>query len=133
MKKEEVPQDKDKLLEGKFEWMMYATNKEGKYEQVNSIGWEAENIALEQTWDEINERVTHAIQQVKNGTFSPILYYMEKNLMDVSMLANYTGFWKFCVNRHLKPSNFSKLSNKKLEIYSRVFNISIEQLKNPQF
>ena len=53
--------------------------------------------------------------------------------MDASMLADYTGFWKFTVNRHLQPKTFSKLSDKHLSAYAVIFNVSIDDLKNNRY
>jgi hypothetical protein len=51
--------------------------------------------------------------------------------MDISILSSYTGFWKWTVKRHLKPSVFKKLSDQKLQKYAEIFEISIDELKNP--
>jgi hypothetical protein len=54
---------------------------------------------------------------------------MERGLMDIGIVSAYTGFWKWQVKRHLKPSVFKKLSDKKLQRYAGVFNVSIPELK----
>jgi hypothetical protein len=54
---------------------------------------------------------------------------MEKSVMDISIMAGYTGFWKWQVKRHLNPSVFKKLSNKKLLKYAELFNVSVDELK----
>ncbi|MBA3705960.1 MAG: hypothetical protein H0W84_08700, partial [Bacteroidetes bacterium] len=61
---------------------------------------------------------------------SPIYYFMELRLMDLQVLAAYTGFWKFTIKRHMKPSVFQSLNEKKLNIYAKAFDISVEELKN---
>jgi hypothetical protein len=55
---------------------------------------------------------------------------MEYRLMDVSILAGYTGFWKWQIKRHLKPGVFDKLSTQKLEKYAEAFNIKVKDLKS---
>jgi hypothetical protein len=55
---------------------------------------------------------------------------MEKALMDIEILAGYTGFWQWQVKRHLKPDVFNALSEKKLQKYADVFNVSVADLKN---
>jgi hypothetical protein len=52
-------------------------------------------------------------------------------MMTVRLIAQYTGFWKCTVKRHIKPSAFKKLSNEKLKKYAEIFEIRIEALKNP--
>jgi hypothetical protein len=86
--------------------------------------------ALDNAWDDIRERVNEAAQLVKSGQKSPVFYYMELNLMDISLLSEYTGFWKFTVKRHMKPSVFSSLSDDKLKKYATVFKVSVDEFKN---
>ncbi len=70
---------------------------------------------------------------MKNHEVSPILYYMELRLMDISILSAYTGFWKWTIKRHLKPAVFARLDNKTLSKYALVFEITIEDLKTEKF
>lgn len=129
MKKKEVPQDKSALVNYTRE-LCYAKNNEGKYETTLSTGWNVKTDALDIAWDEVKRRVEEAKQAVKEGTKSPVYYYMELRLMDVKILSAYTGFWKFSVRRHMKPSVFKKLSDKKLIVYAKAFDISVDELKN---
>jgi hypothetical protein len=94
MKKEEVPQDDGKLLEGKFKVVKYAVDEEGRYDKVASVGWEPENVVMEQAWDAINQNVEHARQQFLKGEWSPLRYHMEKNLMELGMLADHMGMFR---------------------------------------
>jgi hypothetical protein len=55
---------------------------------------------------------------------------MQKSLMDEALLAKYVGRWKLTVKRHMKPTMFSKLSDKVLEQYATIFNITLEELKS---
>jgi hypothetical protein len=54
---------------------------------------------------------------------------MEMKLMDIPIVAAYTGFWKWQVRRHLKPSVFNKLSERKLKKYAEIFEVSVDDLK----
>ena len=49
--------------------------------------------------------------------------------MDIGILSNYTGFFKWQIKRHLKPAVFNKLSTKKLDKYAAVFNVTVDELK----
>lgn len=129
MKKEELPQDPSALV-GVTRDVCYVKDKDGKYTTDLSIGWDVKKQALDNAWEDINERVSEAAALVKKGERSPVYYFMEKNLMDVALLASYTGFWKFNIKRHFKPNVFSGLSNEKLEKYAKAFDISLEELKN---
>lgn len=129
MKVNDVPQDA-KNFKGadEIKKKMYAVDKDGKYTGVNSAGWEAENFATKQAWDDIDKTLTTIEQQVKNGEVSPIAYYMHKSLMDTALLAKYVGKWQWQVKRHMKPAVFKKLNNNLLEKYASVFNISVKDL-----
>ena len=128
MKKEEVPQDLSSL--GKItKEVCYATDDKGKYVTELSKGWDIKTNALDAAWIDIEERIVAAKEKVLRNDVSPILYFMEKKLMDIGILAGYTGFWKWQIRRHLKPGVFNKLSNKILNKYAGVFNVTVQELK----
>ncbi len=129
MKKSEVPQD-DSFLRDISRELCYAKNENEKYETALSKGWNVKHEALVVAWEDINERLELAREQVMKGRKSPIYYFMEKNLMDVALLSAYTGFWKYTIRRHFKPKVFANLSDKKLAKYALAFDLSVDQLKN---
>jgi len=129
MKKEELPQD-ESALKAMTRELLYVKDKEGKYTTGLSTGWEVKKAALDNAWDDIKERVEAARLAVKNGEKSPVYYFMELRLMDFPVLSGYTGFWTFNIKRHLKPSVFNSLSEKKLAVYAKAFDITVEELKN---
>ena len=128
MKKENVPQDLSAL--GKLtKEVCYATDESGNYVTQLSDGWDVKISALDVAWDDIKVRVEKARQQVLNGEASPILFFMEYRLMDIKLLADYTGFWQWQIKRHLKPDVFNALSESKLKKYAEAFNTSVADLK----
>ena len=129
MKKEELPQD-ESALKAMTRELLYVKDKDGKYTTGLSTGWEVKKDALDNAWDDIRERVETARLAVKNGEKSPICFFMELRLMDFPVLSGYTGFWTFTIKRHMKPSVFASLSDKKLAIYAKAFDITVEELKN---
>lgn len=129
MKKEDLPQDKSGLEDFTRE-LYYVKNENGEYEQALSTGWQIKSDALDGAWEEAKRRMNTAAKAFKNGKASPILFYMEKNLMDIVTLAGYTNFWSFSIKRHLKPKSFKKLNDKKLKVYAKAFRITIDELKN---
>jgi len=129
MKKEELPQDKS-ALEVMTRELMYVKDADGKYTTGLSTGWEVKKDALDNAWDDIHERVEEAKKLVLDGEKSPIFYFMELRLMDFPILSGYTGFWKFNIKRHLKPTVFKNLSEKKLLVYAKAFEISLDELKS---
>jgi hypothetical protein len=129
MKKEDVPQDVSAL--GKItKEVCYATDSEGKYVTELSKGWDVKITALDKAWEDIDQRIEAARQKVLKGEASPLLFFIEQGIMDISLLADYTGFWQWQIKRHLKPNVFNKLSDKKLQRYAEVFNVSVYDLKN---
>ncbi len=129
MKKQDLPQDKS-ALDNFTREVCYVKNEAGNYETDLSTGWEAKKVALDNAWDDINDRIKEAQQNVRAGISSPIAFFMEEKLMDFTVLSGYTGFWKWQIKRHLKPTVFQKLSTKKLEKYATAFELSVSELKN---
>jgi len=128
MKKENVPQDMGAL--GKItKEICYATDGSGKYTTQLSSGWQVKNEALDVAWKDVQERIGNAMQKVSNGEASPLLFFMEYRLMDMSILSDYTGYWKWQIKRHLDPKVFNRLSGKKLQKYAETFNVTVEELK----
>lgn len=128
MKIDQVPQDEKNLNEGKVAKLYYATDEKGHYSKVNSIGWEPETVAMEQAWEVVNDGVEAARLKVIEGKASPVLYYLKKNIMDISMVASYVGTFSFMVRLHMLPFFFNKLSKKTLEKYAYTFRISVEEM-----
>jgi hypothetical protein len=128
MKKENVPQDMSAL--GKItKEVCYATDSSGKYVTELSNGWEVKIDALDVAWKDVQERIAIAKQKVLNNEASPLLFFMEYRLMDLSILSDYSGFWKWQIKRHLKPEVFKRLSEKKLQKYAEAFNVKVDELK----
>ena len=130
MKKSEVPQDKSNLESTNLKELCYAVDDNGEYTTAQSTGWNPKTIALNNAIEDINERIENAKHRVLNNTTSPIEYYMELHKMDLQILVSYVGIWKWRVKRHFKPNVFNTLSDKILQKYADVFEISIDQLKN---
>src|SRR5450631_2568430 len=128
MKKEEIQQDLGAL--GKITGeICYAVDESGKYTTALSNGWEVKSAALEVAWKDVEERITKARQKVKNKEASPILFFMELRVMDIPIVAAYTGFWKWQVKKHLRYTAFEKLSASRLARYAELFEVSVEELK----
>ena len=128
MKKEDIPQDESSLANCTKE-VCYATDADGKYVTALSTGWNVKTNALDIVWEDIEEKVATAKQKVINKEASPILFFMELRMMNISMVASYTGFWKWQIKKHLHPGIFNNLSEKKLRRYADAFNVTIEDLK----
>ena len=128
MKKNEVPQDPS-LLDNFTKEVCYAVDESGQYTTELSRGWEVKTSALGITWQDIEKRIESARQDVLKGKASPVLYFMELRIMDIDIVSAYTGFWKWTIRRHMKPAVFEKLSDKKLQRYASLFEVTIDELK----
>jgi len=129
MKQEDVPQDLSSLGRITNE-VCYATDESGKYVKELSKGWEVKITALDAAWGDIAMRMAAGKEKVLKGEASPLLFFMERALMDIAILAGYTGFWKWQIKRHLRPGVFTNLPDKKLQRYADVFNVRIADLKS---
>ncbi len=129
MQKKDLPQDPS-VLDKFTRDVVYVTDENGNYTTGLSRGWEVKATALNLAWEDIEQRINDAKEKVIKGEVSPVLFFMELRLMDIPTLAAYTGFWKWQINRHLKPEVFKTLSEKKLLKYADVFEVSIGDLKN---
>jgi len=131
MKKDELPQDLGAL--GKITGeVCYVVDEFGNYTTKLSNGWEVKSSALEVAWKDVEQRILSAKQKVDHREASPILFFMELRVMDIGIVAAYTGFWKWQVKRHLKYSVFEKLSEARLRKYAELFEVSVNELKTMQ-
>jgi len=116
MKEKEVPQDRAKAFQGQRK-ALYAVDENGQYAIVPSSGWEAEEIVLEQAIEEYERAAAEAFERAKSGAASPLEYHMCRCRMDVLLLAQSTGFFRWQVRRHLRPGAFAALSAAKQRRY----------------
>jgi len=128
LKTKDVPQDDANMLQGKLREPIYSLDENGNYTTVQSVGWNPKNEVMKEAWDQVNEKVENARNKVLSGEMSPLGYYIEKNIMDIGLVAKYMGIWRWTVKRHLKPNIFARLKEETLEKYAQVFNITKEQL-----
>ena len=131
MNLDEVPQEEMHYKgRDKVRKLMYAVDKNGQYTGINSAGWEAENVAMKEAWQEIEIALQETLQRIKSGELSPLAYHMQKHLMDLGLMAKYSGIWKWRVKHHLKPKKFNALSEKTLNKYAAALNICVSELKS---
>lgn len=128
MKIEEVPQERG-AISGDFHEVCYAVDDGGHYVLTTSAGWEPKNIANTQVWEVIEQEIVEAIDGIHAGKLSPLAFHMSKNQMNTRLLAQYSGFSRWRVKRHLKPTVFKRLNQAVLEQYSDVFGITVKQLQ----
>ncbi len=129
MEKKDIPQD-DSILDGRH-IACYVLEEDGKYVIAKSAGWDPVNVANIQAWEYIYERIEKVSEEIAQGKKSVLAFYMEKDQMDIPLLAKYVKLPKWRVKRHLKPSIFKNLKPALLERYALVFRISVDELLNP--
>jgi hypothetical protein len=128
MKFDEVPQDEAFLQEGRIRDLCYVVDKDGHYTSVLSKGWTPKNDALKLAWNQIYNHAEETRLMVLDGKLSPIALYMELNIMDLTILANYMELPKWKVRRHLKMKGFKNLNTEMLLKYAEALNITATDL-----
>ena len=128
MKKEDVPQDQMKAFEGQTK-PIYVLNENGEYITEQTSGWEAEEVVLNQAIAQFETPSKDARRRVEQGLSAPLEYHMYQCRMDLSVLAQSTGFFQWQIKRHMRPAIFSRLSNKKLAKYQEALGLSLEALQ----
>lgn len=128
MKINEVPQDGAFLIEGRIRDLCYVVDDKGKYTKVLSKGWAPKNDAIRLAWDRIYENAEGIRQQVLSGILSPLALYMELNVMDVNILASYTGLPRRRVRKHMKMKGFRKLTPELVQTYAGALNLTPDEL-----
>jgi hypothetical protein len=127
MRKEDVPQEKNQTLDGNRK-AVYAIGSDGKYSTVASDGWSAEEIVTSQAVEEFERLANEALDRAKKGLASTLEYHMYHNRMDLSLLSQTTGFFKWTIRRDFKKEVFKKMSDRRASIYASVLGIEIEAL-----
>lgn len=122
-----VPQDANATLAGRRK-AMYARDAAGRIVLAPSRGWEAEAIVTQHAVDALGAQADAARQRVQAGLASPLEYWMYSRRMDVALLAQSSGFWRWQVRRHLRPRHFGRLSDRDLARYADALGIGTSAL-----
>ncbi|NPA58867.1 MAG: hypothetical protein GXO30_00160 [Epsilonproteobacteria bacterium] len=123
-----VPQDESATY-AKMKKAIYASDDDGKLKTIGSSGWDVEEIATNEAIEDINNNIKEAYKEVKDGKKSPLYYHMFEARMDLVVLSQSTGFFKWSIKRHFKPEIFSKLDDKKLLEYCDVLGKTLAEIK----
>lgn len=122
-----VPQEPNATLEG-IQKVMYATDEQGSFRKY-TYGSSVEEFATKAAVTEYELQTQEALEQLRQGGASPILYFMYANRMDIPTLASAVGFFTFRVKRHLRMKHFVRLNDATLSKYATLFNLSVQELK----
>ncbi|MBK8180433.1 MAG: hypothetical protein IPK67_16375 [Planctomycetes bacterium] len=128
MKKDEVPQHDAKAFQGRKK-ALYAQDEQGRLRIVPSSGWEAEEIVLDQAIAEFEAQAADALARARRGQASALEYHMYRQRMDVVLLAQSTGYFRWRVKRHLRPDLFARLPAAKLARYADALGLSVDEVR----
>lgn len=109
---------------------IYATDTNGDYTLVASSGWDVEGEATRQALTELECLADAAYDRVVSGEISTLYFHMYNRRMDLQVLAESTGMFKWRIRRHFRPHIFARLSEKMLVLYADALGISTEELAN---
>jgi hypothetical protein len=124
-----VPQEGNKTLAG-HKKAVYAKDAGGHIVAVASKGWEVEEIVTSQAVEEMRALAECARQNVLNGLSAPLEYWMYARRMDLLLLAQSTGIWRWRIRRHFRPEIFVRLSPGILARYAQALGLTIEELQH---
>jgi len=127
MRERDVPQEGNATLAGHRK-AIYAVGDDGKLRLVPSRGWEVEEIVTRQAVEELERRAREARERVLAGETSPLEYHMYRARMDVALLSQATGLWRWRVWRHFKPRVFARLPLSLRRRYAEALGLSVEAL-----
>ncbi len=127
MEQNNVPQDNITTYANNKK-AMYATDSSGSYNVVASSGWKIEEEATMQAVRDLERLADNARMQVLEGEKSPLYFHMYDCRMDLQVLSESTGLFKWRIKRHFKPSVFRNLPKNMLERYENALGITTNTL-----
>ena len=127
MREREVPQEGNRSLAGHRK-AVYAVADDGKLRLVPSRGWEVEEIVTRQAVEDLERRAEEARARVLAGQSSPLEYHMYRARMDLELLSQTTGLWRWRIRRHLRPAAFARLPLALRRRYAEALGVSVEAL-----
>lgn len=126
---ENVPQEGNKTLGG-HRRAVYAKDENGRIIVVASRGWEVEEIVTSQAVEEMRALTEAARQNVLNGLSASLEYWMYARRMDLPLLSQATGIWRWRIRRHFRPHIFASLPSHMLARYATALNLTINELQH---
>jgi len=127
MRERDVPQEGNSTLAGHRK-AVYAVAEDGKLRLVPSRGWEVEEIVTRQAVEDLERRAGAALARARRGEISPLQYHMYRARMDVELLSQTTGLWRWRIRRHFKPAVFARLPLAVRQRYAAALGIPVEAL-----
>lgn len=126
-----MPQEGNSTLAGHRK-AVYAVAEDGKLRLVPSRGWEVEEIVTRQAVEDLARRAQEALARVRAGETSPLEYHMYRARMDVELLSQTTGLWRWRIRRHFNPAVFARLPLALRQRYATALGIPVETLETAE-
>lgn len=128
MNESELPQEGNATLAGGRK-AIYARGADGVVKPIPCAGWEVEEIVTRQALEALERQAEEARQRCLKGQASPLEYHMFKARMDLPLLCQTTGMWRWRVRRHFRPEVYAKLPEQVLRRYSEAMGIPVDALR----
>ncbi len=128
MRTQDVPQDTSSTYGG-HKKLLYAQSDNGEYTGVKSTGWEVEAQATRDAIAQFEHWAAEARAEVEAGRKSPLYFHMYDCRMDLPLLCQLTGLWRWRVRRHFEPRIFARLSDAMLDRYAMAMDKSVDAIK----
>jgi len=87
-----------------------------------------EETVTRQALEDLERRAREARERVLAGRSSPLEYHMYRARMDVALLAQVTGLWRWRVRRHFRAGVFARLPLRLRRRYAEALGIPLEAL-----
>ena len=127
MRERDVPQEGNTTLAG-YRKAVYAVADDGKVRLVASRGWEVEEIVTRQAIDDLARLADEARERCRAGLTSPLEVHMYRSRMDLALLSQTTGLWRWRIRRHFRPQVFARLPTALRQRYADALGLSLEAL-----
>jgi hypothetical protein len=127
MRERDVPQEGNVTLAGHRK-AVYAVADDGRVRLVASRGWEVEEIVTQQAVQDLERLAREAHGRALAGLTSPLEVHMYRARMDVALLSQTTGLWRWRIRRHFRPQVFARLPLALRQRYADVLGLSLEAL-----
>jgi hypothetical protein len=127
MRERDVPQEGNATLAGNRK-AVYAVADDGRVRLVASRGWEVEEIVTRQAVQYLERLANEARERALAGLTSPLEVHMYRARMDLALLSQTTGLWRWRIRRHFRPAVFARLPLALRQRYAEALGLSLEAL-----
>jgi len=125
MLERDVPQEGNATLAGHRK-AVYAVADNGRVRLVASRGWEVEEIVTRQAVQDLERLAREARERALAGLSSPLEVHMYRARMDLALLSQTTGLWRWRIRRHFRPQVFARLALPLRRRYADALGLSLE-------